>query len=274
MLPSISITSFIELVAVGLGVGAYGTLIGAGGGFLIVPLLLLILHTSSAQATATSLTVIFFNALSGSFSYARQKRIDYRAGLRFGLATIPGAVAGAYASTLVHSDLFRLLFGVVLLAGGMWLTVKPSYEEGPGPVARPPRNAVNRSLVDARGQQFDYQFDERVGIVVSFFVGLVASFLGIGGGIIHVPVLALLLGFPPHIATATSHFILAISSLTGAVTQLILGNVLLGIALHMALGVVLGAQLGAALARRVKGPWLIRLNGLAIFLVGLRMLLG
>ncbi len=274
MLPSMSISSVIELVAVGLGVGAYGTLIGAGGGFLIVPLLLLIYLVSHEQATAISLTVVFFNALSGCFSYARQKRIDYATALRFGVATIPGSIIGAWVSGLVHSDLFRMLFGALLLVMALWLLIKPSLEEGPGPVAHPFRNGVTRTLVDANGQRFRYRFDERVGVVISFFVGFVSSFLGVGGGIIHVPVLVLLFGFPPHIATATSLAILAVSSFTGAATHLFLGNVVLEMALPMALGVVVGAQVGAALALRVQGTWLIRLHAVAISLVGLRLLLG
>jgi len=78
------------LALLGVGVGAFGTLVGAGGGFILTPVLLLIYpHDSARTLTAISLAVVFFNALSGSIAYGRQRRIDYRSGLVFGAATLP-----------------------------------------------------------------------------------------------------------------------------------------------------------------------------------------
>src|SRR5271157_778881 len=87
---------YFWLIGLGLAVGLYGTLIGAGGGFILMPLLLL-LHPNASpeQLTAISLAVVFFNALAGSESYAIMRRIDYKSGLMFAAATIPGAIIGA-----------------------------------------------------------------------------------------------------------------------------------------------------------------------------------
>ena len=85
-------TEYLWLIGLGLVVGMFGTLIGAGGGFILMPVLLLMHpHVSPGQLTAISLAVVFFNALSGSESYAMMKRIDYKSGLMFATATIPGA---------------------------------------------------------------------------------------------------------------------------------------------------------------------------------------
>src|SRR5487761_793050 len=93
---SISVNAFLPylgLAALGLIVGAYGTLIGAGGGFVLVPLLLILYpHDSPAQITAISLGVVFVNASSGSLSYFRLRRADYRTGVWLAAATLPGAV--------------------------------------------------------------------------------------------------------------------------------------------------------------------------------------
>jgi uncharacterized protein len=81
----------VLLALIGLGVGAFGTLIGAGGGFILTPILLLLYPHDSAQTlTAISLAAVFFNAASGTTAYARQRRIDYRNGVVFALATLPG----------------------------------------------------------------------------------------------------------------------------------------------------------------------------------------
>jgi uncharacterized membrane protein YfcA len=95
----------ILLVPLGFVVGAYGTLIGAGSGFVLVPLLLFLYpRERPATITSVSLAVIFFNALSGSWAYACQHRIDCRTGTRFATATAPGAILGALSASLWSSS--------------------------------------------------------------------------------------------------------------------------------------------------------------------------
>ena len=121
-------------------------------------------------------------------------------------------------------------------------------------------------MVSAAGDTFDYNFNPLVGIGISFVVGYASSFLGIGGGIIHVPALIYFLDFPVHIATATSHFILAVMALTGTLVHILTGNFHEGArhTLSLSIGVLLGAPIGAYLsdASRASGssaacrwPW-------------------
>jgi len=267
----------VEFLVFGVVVGAYGTMVGAGGGFLIVPALLLVYHTSPEQAAGTSLTVVFLNAASGTASYAKQGRVDYRAGWWFALATLPGAVAGAYLARLFSSPSFSITFGVVLLAIAALLIWRPiveqEYAEAILEDAEQHWWRVRRVITDRSGQVFRYHYNLGTGIVLSFGVGFVSSILGIGGGIIHVPALIHLLGFPAHLATATSHFILAISALAGASTHLALGHVLIGPAILMGVGVIGGAQVGARLGRVLGGSLIVRALSLALILVGIRLLL-
>ena len=89
-------TIAILLVLLGVVVGAFGTIVGSGGGFILTPILLLLYpHDRPATITAISLTAFFFNAASGSAAYAHQRRIDYRSGLAFAAAALPGCIAGA-----------------------------------------------------------------------------------------------------------------------------------------------------------------------------------
>jgi uncharacterized membrane protein YfcA len=112
-------------------------------------------------------------------------------------------------------------------------------------------------------------------VLVSLVVGYVSSVLGIGGGIIHVPALVQLLGFPVHVATATSHFVLAIMAGTGTVTHVFTGAFHHGVRRTIALGigVLVGAPLGAVASGRVRGVWIIRGLAVALALAGLRVLL-
>jgi len=136
------------------------------------------------------------------------------------------------------------------------------------------RSTQVRILTDRIGETYRYSFNKYIGWGISLIVGFISPILGIGGGIIHVPALINLFSFPAHIATATSHFILAISAATGSTTQLIQGNVQIAPAIAMAMGAIGGAQVGGALSRRLTGRWIVRGLALALVIVGLRLMLG
>ena len=107
-------------------------------------------------------------------------------------------------------------------------------------------------------------------------MGFLSSLLGIGGGILHVPVLATFFEFPEHVATATSHFVLMFTSGVGAGTHLLEGDYagMLGLSVALAAGVLIGAPFGAEISRRLSGQWLIRLLAVALGVAGLRLVVA
>jgi uncharacterized membrane protein YfcA len=248
------------LVAIGLGVGTIGTLIGAGGGFLLMPLLVLMYPNERPEVLASiSLAVVFFNATSGSIGYARQKSIDYKSGWVFVAAGIPGAIGGALVTSHIQRSAFELWLGglLVVVAGLMLIlgTIRPPK------AADDARASVPRPLAK--------------GGVLSFFVGFVSSLLGIGGGIIHVPGMVYLLRFPVHLAAGTSHFVLAFTAAAGTVAHLADGE------FHtawqrsglLAIGAVVGAQIGARLSKVAPPSWILRILAVALGVVGVRVVL-
>jgi uncharacterized protein len=264
---------YLWLVPLGFAIGAYGTLIGAGGGFVLVPLLLLFYPNETADTiTSVSLAVVFFNALSGSIAYGRARRIDYYSGLLFALAAVPGAVLGALTTGYIPRRFFDVLIGVLMVGAAAFLLRRPEVGSGGGEGAR--AGGFERRVVEADGTEHVFSYHRSVGVALSFFVGYISSLLGIGGGFIHVPALVELLNFPVHIATATSHFILALMALAGTVTHIVTGAFETGVrrTIMLSFGVILGAQLGARLSRRVRGAWIIRSLAFALVLVGMRLL--
>jgi uncharacterized membrane protein YfcA len=265
---------FFAYMAMGFGTGLYGTLIGAGGGFVLMPILLLLFPTEGPERlTSISLAVVFFNALGGSEAYAIMKRIDYKSGLMFAAATIPGAIIGALNTSSVPRRLFDVIFGVLLISGATFLLTRAPGETGK---THHYHYQISRHLVEANGMAFDYSFNPLVGVSLSFVVGYVSSFLGIGGGIIHVPAMSYLLNFPVHVATATSHFVLAIMSFTGVMTHVVSGNFSSSqayLTLSLAIGALLGAPLGAHISGKIHGNWIIRGLALALVVVGIRILI-
>ena len=267
-------SEYYWLILLGVVIGLYGTLIGAGGGFVLMPILLL-LHpkASPEQLTAISLAVVFFNALAGSESYAMMKRIDYKSGLMFAAATIPGAIIGALNTSLVPRHVFNGIFAVLLIAAAIFLSWRPQVT--PRSELHIHRPYAWRVVITADGEKHYYNFNPLLGIVISLAVGYLSSFLGIGGGIIHVPALVYFLDFPVHIATATSHFVLAIMALTGTLVHIWNGSFHEGVrhTLCLAIGVLLGAPVGAYLSTRLQGDWIIRSLAMALGLVGIRILI-
>lgn len=264
-----ALVEFAKLAPLGFAVGLYGTLIGAGGGFVLVPVLLLLMKDAdAATVTSMSLAVVFFNAYAGSLAYVRTRRIDYFAALLFVLAGLPGAVLGPLLAHEMPRAGFEPLFGILLLAVGVWLAWRPLGETVDAAAARsqPP---------DGPHPQNGY-FNTRLGAVSGAYIGLVSSLLGIGGGVIQVPFMVRVLRFPPHVATATSQLVLAMLALVATLSHLALGAFGEGLdqTMYLAVGVMMGAPFGALISVRVRGSMLVRLLALALCLVGLRLVFG
>jgi uncharacterized membrane protein YfcA len=252
-------------------VGVFGTLVGAGGGFILTPVLLLLYPRSSPDlVTGISLIAVFFNAGSGTLAYRRQRRIDYRSGVVFAVATIPGSVAGVLVARHVSRPTFDVIMGIALTGLAVWLLRdRPEAgDSGSGPGSA-------RAIAGRDGHTYRYRARVRLGAVLSVGVGFVSSFLGIGGGVVHVPLLVGALGFPMHIATATSHFVLAFMALAATAVHVITGTFHDAVGLRRAgalsVGVVAGAQVGALLSQRCSGRLIQWLLAGGLLVLGVRL---
>lgn len=265
---------YVLLALLGLGVGVFGTLVGAGGGFVLVPILLLIFPERDASTiTAMSLVVVMANAISGASAYARQRRIDYVSGLLFAASTFPGAVAGAIVVGYISRQVFDLMFAFILGGIGLYL-----FARSPGNAVRAPisgRGIITREITDGQGNVFRFGYRLWLGMVLSLIIGFFSSMLGIGGGVINVPVMATVLHFPVHIAVATSQFTLMLMSGQSVGTHLVAGTLEFdrnfAEALCIAAGAIPGAQIGARLSRRLRGDAIIRVLAISLVIVSLRL---
>jgi uncharacterized protein len=267
---------YLLFIPVGFIAGGIGTFVGAGGGFLVVPFLAFWDPALPPQTiTAISLGVIFFNSASASVRFAKTRRIDFVSGLIFAAITIPGAIIGAYFSKYIPRQAFNIFFGVFMLSVATFLLLKPAGAMG-GSAARP--GHFRRQITDLNGATHQWSYNPWIGVTSSGLVGFLSSILGIGGGIIHVPVMTRLLNFPVHFATATSQFILVVTSLSGAAVHLARGTyfhpdtALMLCALTI--GVIPGGQVGARISERARPTWILRGLSVVILLVAVRLLIG
>ncbi len=264
---------YLLLPLLGVVIGALGTLVGAGGGFILVPILLFLYPDDPPNVTSSiSLAVVFMNATSGAVAYWRQRRIDLRGGAWFAIAAVPGSVLGALIVQHLSRELFSAVFGGVLIGIALLIFFRPSQRM---PRTEPRPGETVRELTDRAGHHFIWAFSLWQGVVLAFGIGFLSSILGIGGGIIHVPMMVMLLSYPVHIATATSTFVLTVTSFAGTATHVVAGELtgVVGRTLLIGAGMVAGAQLGAALAPGVRPAMISRVLATCLVLVGGRLLL-
>ncbi|WP_390217050.1 sulfite exporter TauE/SafE family protein [Halobacillus seohaensis] len=244
------------LFFIGLFSGAYGIMVGAGGGFIFVPALLLLFQMSPAMAAGTGLLVVLINSVSGLYGYVRQHRIEYNIGIWLSLGAIPGSVIGVWLATIIPVNYFHGIFAIVLIGLGLFLFIKKA------PVK------TSDSLDGEEGKTSIPMFPM---IGFGIVMGVVSTFFGIGGGWLIVPVLIYLFKMSPHKATATSIFSLSLYSAVGVGIHLYYDHIVWSTALIGGAGAFLGAQIGVYASNRVSGKLLIQLLSILLIIIGVRM---
>src|SRR5438132_5074111 len=263
----------LGLAALGFAVGTYGTIVGLGGGFILVPVLLFLYPDYDPEhLTGISLLVVWANTTSGSIAYARQGRIDYVTGLLFAASSAPGVLAGVFLVDFLPRRAFTIVFALVLLA------LAGVAVRGPPRGIRQPLSGRGVFIRQVSLPEGTYRYGYRLwqGAALSVLVGLISSLLGIGGGAIYVPVMISSLHFPVMLATATSQFILAFMSGGASILHLVKGTLSgdqLVKTVALGVGTVPGAQLGARVSERIKARTVIRFLVAGLLLLSFRLFL-
>ncbi len=255
----------LSFILLGTCVGTFGTMIGLGGGLILVPLFMFTMLAPNGttfdtvqQLVGTSLFAVACNSISGTLAYLRQKRIMFRAAIPFALATIPGAFAGSLVSEYFTGAGFSIAFGMLLAVLGCFMYWKS-----------------NSKRATANADDFDpatAKFNLPLGVVLTFGVGFISTIFGIGGGIIDVPMMVFILGFPTQIAVASSTFILMTSSLIGTISHAMLDHIVWLPAVCIGIGCVLGAQIGALISKKSKPKMLVVILSVTMVLMGIQLI--
>jgi uncharacterized membrane protein YfcA len=258
-LASSAVAFLIALVA-----GAFGSVLGIGGGLFIIPSLTLFLGTSLKVAIATSIVAVIATSLGGGNVYLRQHIADLRLGLLLALATAPSAVIGALLATYVSSRLLAAIFASVLLLSAYRMAASargPAGQLEANTTDVPPASAGTSRLQlrsryrEANGELVPYQV-RRVGtgVAVSTLAGLISGLLGVGGGIVQVPVMNLIMKVPIKVATTTSTYIIGITAMAGAFVYYNHRPSFVdpALAIPVTIGVFIGASVGSSVLGRLS----------------------
>lgn len=264
-----SVDALIVIIT-GVIIGAIGTLVGAGGGFLHVPILLIFYGFSPIHAIATSTVAVFLNALSGTFSYIHQEKIDYELGVKFAVFAVPGVLVGSLTAQYFNVVIFSLLFAAVLTALSYSLLFMKNFQLV---CSNNESEIKTRVIRDSTGGLHTFSPDLSIGYGGSFLVGIISGLFGIGGGLIHVPLMNFI-GIPIHIAAATSHFIITITSFFGILIFIALKAVDLDYSIFLGVGVILGAYYGARLAMLTAPAVIKNIIAVMLIIVAVRLIIG
>jgi hypothetical protein len=240
-----------ELFATGLAASVFGSMVGLGGGFIVVPALRLFFGFEPAEAAGTSLVLVVANSASGSVAYLLQRRVHVRVGLLIALGGLPGSLIGAWAVTRVSAQTFDWLLAALLIAVGTDLILNRH------------RRIAGRADVSAISATKGMSY--RLAIALGFIVGLISSLFGIGGGAIVVPSLLYFSQLPAHAISATSHFAILLTSPVGLAAHIAQHDVRLSSVVPLVAGGLLGGPIGARLSLRLKSSLLLLLVAVALF---------
>jgi uncharacterized protein len=255
------------LPLLGFLIAIVSSMAGVGGGIFFVPILTLGYGFLPVHAVGTSLMVIIFGGISASLGFAWQKRIFYKTGLMLAVTTVPGSIIGAILATELPGELLGLVFGVFLVIVAVRLLMVSD-------VLRKNRSQKQaRKVVEHENDLFLDKKRLAVGVGLGFFGGVTSGLLGVGGGILLVPIMALVLFMPMHAVVATSMFTMVFTSLSGVVQHWTLGNVNFEYALLLAVGALVGAQVGAWLCKRISGEKLGLIFAVLVLVVSVQMIL-
>jgi uncharacterized membrane protein YfcA len=265
-------TATLIFITAGAATGIVGAMLGVGGGAFLVPLLTLALHVPIRAAIATSLISVIATTSAATSVNLEQRLVNMHLAMSLEVATSIGGMGGGLAASLFTTQQLFLLFGTILGVMGVAMLRR----SGTRNVI--PDLSVDPGRLGGRLQEGDTTYVYRVKRLplaygASLVAGSISGLLGLGGGIVKVPVLNTFCGIPMRVAGATSAFMIGVTAAASVFIYYGRGDVNLHLAGAVALGALPGSLFGARLARRVHARWLKVIMAVLLFLVGGRMAL-
>jgi len=277
--------SLWSLGGVGLAGGLLGAMLGLGGGVFIVPLLTLVLNLPIHIAIASSLVAVIANSITASGTHLRARLPNLRLGMFLLTATTIGAVGGAFLADLLSSPILAVIFGIALTGIGYSMirhrkTVqgKTSNEEARVSASRNSANLASSLTASYYDRNLNKVVNYTVSHVpqgwgINLLVGIASSLLGVGGGIINIPVMNLVMRVPIKASMATNSFMVGITALAGACVYYYNGYVYPMTAAPVMVGSFVGALAGAQLVQRARSARLRQMFAIVMLILAVLMIL-
>jgi uncharacterized membrane protein YfcA len=232
-------TTAVGLFFLAFTVGTYGSIIGAGGGFLMVSGLVLIFDLGGVNAVGTSVLTTLVIQATGAYTYTKKGLVDRPSSMWFALGSVPVALLSAvFLADQIPEETFELIIGVMLLVLAAFVVFMPPVDAPDGTIIEPHRGALAAS---------------------GGAIGILSGAFGVGAGLVTVPLLRSLQRLPAHRAAATTTLIGTLSGAAAATGHTLAGNPRWNHLPFLLVGAVAGGRLGASSAGRLSARTILLL---------------
>lgn len=269
--------AFCQVLAVAVGAGLLGSLLGLGGGIIVIPVLTAGFGYDIRPVIGASLISVVATSSGAASAYVKNGLANQRVAIFLELATVTGAILGAFLSARLSPQALQLLFGFLLLYSAHAMYQRRNLREAGADV--PPSEWADRLRLsgsyrdEASGETIRYRAGRLVpGFLVMWWAGAVSGILGIGSGVFKVIGMDLVMGLPIKISSATSNLMMGVTAAAGAGVHLAQGDIDPTLAAPVALGVVIGAWTGSKLLPKMRGATLRTMFVPVLVVMGLQML--
>ncbi|MGC8936979.1 MAG: sulfite exporter TauE/SafE family protein [Candidatus Methanomethylicaceae archaeon] len=254
----------------GIFAGVLGAALGLGGGVLMILFFTLVINVPIHKAVALSLLAVIASSSMAGSVYVQDKMTNIRLAMVLETCTVPGAVLGAFLALSMPSRAVEAILGIVLLYAAI-----VSFRQ-----IRSEKIVMSEDGLGIGGEYYDeakkatvkYSVDRlKVGLFASLLAGLVSGIVGIGGGIIKVPIMNLIMKVPIKASAATSNFMVGVTAAASAVVYFGKGVVDLQMAVPTVLGIMIGAFIGTRILSLSRSPHLRMLLGLVLLFFSVMM---
>ncbi len=241
-----SVIVFTVIILIGsYFAGLLGSLTGLGGGFVIIPLLTLVLHVDIHYAIGASLISVIATSSGSAAAYVKEGITNMRLGMFLEIATTIGAFTGAMIAIYIPTNFIAVLFGVILIISAVMSLRKKAEHIATRKSTLAVKLKLNSSYPTQNGE-VEYSVS-RVsgGFFLMLFAGAISGLLGIGSGALKVLAMDTVMRIPFKVSTTTSNFMIGVTAAASAVIYLQRGYIDPGISMPVVIGVLLGAISGS-----------------------------
>lgn len=246
------------LILSGILAGGFASILGIGGGILIVPLLSLIFGLGMHTAIGTSLLCVIATSMGATPYYIQEGLTNIRLGMNLELSTTLGAIIGGSLAGILKSETLSAIFGILLFYIAFYMLLKKS----------------DPSVFSGEAGRFSNYKVKNIplGMGICFFAGNFSGLLGVGGGFLKVPTMHFPMGIPLKNAVATGNFMVSITACAGALIYYFRGDINPTVAAPTIIGVLIGSFLGSRLIYQLKAELIKKIFIALLLYSALRML--
>lgn len=266
----------ISLGTVSIFAGLLGSLVGLGGGIVIVPVLTLVYHVDIRLAIGASILSVIATSSGAAVTYVRERLTNLRVGMFLEIATTVGAITGAYLTTLISGNALFILFAIVLAYSAIAMYRKRK-EVSPLTTSHDPI----ANFFKLHGAYFDKSEHKeihykvsgtKIGLILMYIAGIISALLGVGSGALKVPAMDIAMHMPIKASAATSDFMIGVTAAASAGAYFARGQIDPFIAAPVVIGILIGAIIGSRLLSRVTPKYIQALFVIVLIVVAVEML--